>query len=599
MSVRKISATVDAFIRNRSPDALAIRGRWGTGKTYHWNDALKRAIAENANVHDRYAYVSLFGLNSLSEFKQSIFASAVVKDHIASGISVDTLKENIERLGEQLDKDDPPKRGLGFVEGIGRKLLPALAEMGWARSWAPFIGDAAFFSVRNQLVCIDDLERRGEGLSAGDILGLIAFLKEQRNCKVALIFNDDSLDDEARERYAEYREKVIDIEIEFAPTVQEAVGYVFATDDPRRERVLAHSEKLNLTNIRILQRIKRLLDELTTYLDGRHPSIEDAVIGSIVLFAWAFYSRTSAVVPLEFIVQEDFSALVGDFDAPEGKQTSDRETEWRATLKGYGYLYTDKLDRALADFIKKGYPDKETLSAVIEELDLAGKAGNAREDFKKAWALYNESFDDNEEEFVTTLTDRFMANVNFLSASDLNSAVTILRELDEGGKADALTDGFVAAHQERSEMFDVGSISLFGPVDEALKKRFYEQSGLSQPVRQLEEVVRRIAEEDSWGPEDIKVLAKTSSAEYVSLLKGAKSSIAYKYIAVLLRFGQWADDPNYPTIVARTKEALMQLAEECRLNKVRLRRFVPAQQPAEKAKPAGAHSLDAGTLAAD
>ena len=99
MSVHKISATVDAFIRNRAPDALAIRGRWGTGKTYHWNDALKRAIADGAIVHDRYSYVSLFGLNSLSDFKQTIFASAVVKDHVASGITVDTLKGNWHRLG--------------------------------------------------------------------------------------------------------------------------------------------------------------------------------------------------------------------------------------------------------------------------------------------------------------------------------------------------------------------------------------------------------------------------------------------------------------------------------------------------------------------
>ncbi|HEX5091155.1 MAG TPA: hypothetical protein VFV84_00540 [Burkholderiales bacterium] len=537
-------------------------------------------------MHDRYSYVSLFGLNSLSDLKQSVFASTVVKEQVATGTSVDTLKGNVELLGEQLNTVEGSKTsGLGFMETFGRKLLPALAQVGLARSWAPFIGDAAFYSVRNQLVCIDDLERRGEGLSAGDILGLIAFLKEQRNCKVALIFNDDSLDKDGKQRYAEYREKVIDVEVEFAPTVEEAVGYVFAADDPRHGRVLAHSQKLKLTNIRILQRIRRLLDELATYINGKHPSIEDAALGSIVLFAWAFYGRTSAGVPLEFIVSEDFSAFVGDFDAPEGKQTSDKETEWKAILKDYGYLYTDKLDRTLADFIEKGYPDTERLSAVIEELDLAGNAGNAREDFKKVWSLYNESFDDNEAEFVAALTDRFSANAKHLSASDLNSAVMVLRELGRGGEADTLIAIFVEAHKTQPEMFDVGSISLFGSVDEALKERFYEQRGLSQPVLQLEEVVKRIAEHNSWNQEDIKLLAKTSSAEYVNLLNGAKSSIAYKYIAVLLRFGQWADDPNYPAIAARTKEALAELAEQCRLNKVRLHRFLPPQRAGDKAQP--------------
>ena len=40
-----------------------------------------------------------------------------------------------------------------------------------------------FARVREQLICIDDFERRGKGLEPKDVLGLILSLREQRNCK--------------------------------------------------------------------------------------------------------------------------------------------------------------------------------------------------------------------------------------------------------------------------------------------------------------------------------------------------------------------------------------------------------------------------------
>lgn len=42
----------------------------------------------------------------------------------------------------------------------------------------------SFMTVREQVICIDDLERRGKNLDVVDVLGLISFLCEQRKCKV-------------------------------------------------------------------------------------------------------------------------------------------------------------------------------------------------------------------------------------------------------------------------------------------------------------------------------------------------------------------------------------------------------------------------------
>lgn len=50
--------------------------------------------------------------------------------------------------------------------------------------------------VNNYIICFDDLERKGNGLSVKDIMGLIDELAQRKNCKIILVFNEDSLSDE-------------------------------------------------------------------------------------------------------------------------------------------------------------------------------------------------------------------------------------------------------------------------------------------------------------------------------------------------------------------------------------------------------------------
>src|ERR1019366_9505397 len=92
----------------------------------------------------------------------------------------------------------------------------------------------SFMMIRDQIVCIDDLERRGQKLDVGDVLGLISFLREQRGCKVILILNDEELKltDEQKARFEGYLEKVIDVSLVYEPTSQESVDIALEGDDP-------------------------------------------------------------------------------------------------------------------------------------------------------------------------------------------------------------------------------------------------------------------------------------------------------------------------------------------------------------------------------
>ena len=64
--------------------------------------------------------------------------------------------------------------------------------------FADLMAPGAALPICNQIVCIDDIERAGHGLDITDILGLASSLRERKNCKIVLLFNEDSLGDQAK-----------------------------------------------------------------------------------------------------------------------------------------------------------------------------------------------------------------------------------------------------------------------------------------------------------------------------------------------------------------------------------------------------------------
>src|SRR4030081_1415024 len=78
-----------------------------------------------------------------------------------------------------------------IIKTVGPKALEALG----GKTLAEMAQSSTFLMVRDQIICIDDIERKGKDLRAIDILGLVSMLAEQRNCKVVIIMNDDQLEE--------------------------------------------------------------------------------------------------------------------------------------------------------------------------------------------------------------------------------------------------------------------------------------------------------------------------------------------------------------------------------------------------------------------
>ena len=137
--------------------------------------------------------------------------------------------------------------------------MKTLGKRGWnlfsslpkLKDFSQAINSISFLSVSHALVCLDDLERKGAGLPLRDVLGLVSYLKENKDCKVVLLLNDgeDDLED-----FGKYREKVVDVEMVFDPSPEEAVEIALDLGKPEMAILGEYAQRLEIKNIRILKK---------------------------------------------------------------------------------------------------------------------------------------------------------------------------------------------------------------------------------------------------------------------------------------------------------------------------------------------------------
>jgi hypothetical protein len=304
-----------------------VRGAWGVGKTYAWRHFLKQALATSGGVAlERYAYVSLFGVNSLDELKYAIFESTLKATQSDSGPNFATLQESVRTL-----------------ETIGRKGARWVTMLPWAKNFADLAKSSYFLSTRQQIICLDDLERKGTNLRLTDVLGLVSFLKEERNCKVALLLNSSELQGTDNDAFDKYLEKVVDRSLEFVPTSKECAEIAFTGGDEIAELVSASVVSLGISNIRVMRKIEYIARELHVVLRDYHPEVFRRTCGAMVLFAWAYYQPTVAPA-LDFLTTKKAERTFG---LTETEELTPDEARWNTLLNAYGYRWTDEFDLAI------------------------------------------------------------------------------------------------------------------------------------------------------------------------------------------------------------------------------------------------------------
>lgn len=550
MTIQVIREQINNFLTSPDAEVLAIKGAWGVGKTFSWNKFLLEAKNEKKIALEKYSYVSLFGINSIDSFKFSIFENVVNRRIIGTEANLDSFKENSSNL----------------VAKFGRGILGALKN---TTNYSSVIESISFLSLSEILICIDDLERSGDNLSVKDILGLVSQLKEQKKCKLVLLLNDgeEGLDD-----YIKYKEKVIDLEIDFSPSPEECADIAYDPRKPSTSDLKYFTNKLGIRNIRVLKKIERLVDLVHPLTESFEKETCRQIIQSLTLFSWCSYcSKSDRNVPsLEYVSTLGYGSFgLDDEEIPENEKV------WKSILGNYDYRLTDELDAILAKSVERGFfinnEFMETAKKANDQI-LRSKSETASHD---AWNVYHDSFENNQDEVIEVMHQSFIKNAKQISATNLNGTVTLFRELGKEKLASEVIDFYIKERSEEIELFNMKENNFFGDIkDKEIVAKFNEHYAASIVNENAEQVLLRIVEENGWSDKDEIILANTSEEEYYDLFKAQNGRHLSKWVNRCLQFGAYGNaSDTKKEISKRVTNTLKRIASESAVNRLRVRKF--------------------------
>ncbi|WP_413171713.1 P-loop NTPase fold protein [Anabaena azotica] len=267
---KQAESIIERFLDNENYRVLAVKGKWGVGKTH-----LVRNLLDNQRKND-YLYASIFGISSIEHLKARIFAN-YQKNQLKP---IQNVVEFLNRNSVRLEK--PQK--LDF-ELSGEK--PQKLDFGLSGSLLTIGGDLLLEILFNlnvngkSIICIDDLERKSQ-LPLKDIFGFVEYLVQDLKCKIILIYNEDELEKDSQTALETYREKVIDKEFNLNPTVEENLDFIFK-DSSDMDVIKEVFKKAGTNNIRVIRKTKWLIDEFIPLMQDWEESLRHQIIRNIMV----------------------------------------------------------------------------------------------------------------------------------------------------------------------------------------------------------------------------------------------------------------------------------------------------------------------------
>ncbi|SUU09243.1 P-loop NTPase fold protein [Acinetobacter haemolyticus] len=401
--------------------AIAITGPWGVGKTFFWKSFLDKQLSNERiytddNVFNRkYAYVSLFGLESLSDLKTQIYS-------------------NIESFHSSVEI---PK----WIKGLPSIFKDSRVTQLGISAPVKLIDNLMFNRVNDAIICFDDFERMSNKLDIKDVMGLANYLKLEKNCQVILILDEDKAEGDNKKKYADYKEKLIDETIvinSVEPLIRENAKDI---DEALVNLMIDFADKLDIHNFRFFQKVIKL------YRDFRK-SLPEVVADST--------KEIILVRILQGYLIHDFKKL--EYDWNDCQYYSERKKENWSSIKKLTYdnlreisYFFIKDDLWLIEF-KKWFEQKDDFSneALIKlaQSELISDFNNKLRD--KLSALLDER--DNyqaSDDFIDRLYSISCQSIGISSLPDLRACISTLEDFEESEKANLLESKVISWIKEK------------------------------------------------------------------------------------------------------------------------------------------------------
>ncbi|MBS9760903.1 P-loop NTPase fold protein [Pseudomonas mosselii] len=559
-----LDSYLDNFLHGHS-DVVVLKGNWGVGKTRYWNDYINNKRQSEHERLEKYSYVSLYGLNSIDQVRSKIYHGAECwsgEQNLSTTLSKDEEQSRLSKFLDYLE-------GKWQAKGERHETVPGLNRLSAA------LNAFSHSRIDNYLICFDDLERKGEKLELRELMGLIDELSQQRACKILVIFNEGALAEKDVRQYEENKEKVIDTEFLYEPDIGHNLGVVFKPGDFCFEEVRFVCEAFELSNIRILKKIKRMLDVHQDAFIGCKAQVVTDFGRHASLLTWAYFSMegTQDIKDLKRrILSVPLSAI--KLDQPDEKVSANCRELYRA-LSSSGMRDT-KFRTPIVRYLERGAPELQGIRSIREGAESVVSSQADRDAWDRVWQLYENSFSDDEDEIISLLQGLMQSG--YLTNDNLGEFLKAIRLLVVlGVNIDGWVEKFIEQNQSVFERGgydgwrDIGNERLVTAI--ATMRRESKVSRLS-----LDDILENIVRHGVWREEELKDLQYYTADEMYDWLKVNDRNKARRIRRGLSVFGRYKQShpekhEGVDHVLLITKQAFTRLAAESPLNKLRVDEF--------------------------
>ncbi len=553
-NVEQVTRRLNAFVKHPTKRVLLLRGAWGVGKTYYWSNVFAPRIMSSQHTMSvsRYAYVSLFGAESISDLEHRIFAE----------VNPYTLS--------------PTRRGLHWCK---KHMLNLANDLPQLQTYARLIRRFGLISIRDTLICIDDIERKGKAMELANLLGYVSVLREHNNCRVVLIMNDENLaSDEDRKTLDRYRDKVIDETITFSPDIDYNCRLIFG-GKPSHEACLDVFRRLDMNNIRIMQQTAWAVEQFAPYLDELESALQSEVIEHVVLLTCFRHDISYEIdlkdIPVDSIVEHVYHAEADDRShaaALEGK------------LRKWNYFPAD-YDACIVEYLLTGQYDDSVLKTLLAIENTNAQNRAVAIELRTIWSAFNNNFQADDETLRGSI-------VNFLNRSAASTGERKLRHLfsmlkDVGGEQDLIEKqeewikAWIIARLPNASIEDLDSYEKMASDPSVLRRIEERREALNQGMNPSV-IVEALIVSDPANPVLAERLGKATVDQFVAAFEQCSADDFLRTLASICKVWRTGSEAERRTLATMT-EALLQIAGRNRANKQRVQEIIPwaCKEPSE------------------
>jgi hypothetical protein len=540
---QELGKKIGRLLFSPSPEIIAIKGPWGIGKTF----AVKRAIEKTELSGNICSYVSLFGVTGISDIPSVVLNNAYY-------------------VGD--NNRDLRKISASFIRAIRK--LPQIEK------YDKFIKSFEPSAIGKIVVIFDDLERIQSKKALCSLLGYITSLREDFQCKIVLVYNEDKIVDDQKVVMNEFLEKVVDEEYLFDPTVEDNLK-IFFSDASIIEAISKNFKILDCNNLRIMRKTRNIFETMDPILKTCRASVFETFVNQLSLVC-IFLFHYANKVSIEELNHGNIGATL--------RRTHGKESEADKLFKASEY-YPREFDTYFVKAIKTGKIDSDKIEEIVKIYNERDDSDKIDDKLRKCFKVYNGNFHGTKEGLKTALETFLSENWNLIRIPEYNQILEGTRSIGIEDVASPYLERFVS---ENFTTWDQGLIQHVlgmlkdGPLRASLQT-YVEQK---QDKRTIYDVIKSVVVTRGWDPEDEAFLDEQTDEDYVKWLREEESEKLLSHLREFLRlFRSNRTEGSFRGAIEKLIKAIFTIKDDNDLNKVRIEKFLELENGEGQNPPTG------------